>query len=78
MGKRCREPNLVLLFNGFGGGDPFCGFFDGGVDAGVPGRSTSTTNNAGPNGCSRQKDDGDAEKKRGRTQDGSLYSIVLN
>jgi hypothetical protein len=33
VGKRCREPTLVLLFNGFGGGDSFCGFFDGGVDA---------------------------------------------
>jgi hypothetical protein len=73
MGKRCREPTLVLLFNGFGGRDPFCGFFDGGADAGVPGRSTGTTDNPGPSGCSRQKEgyDGDADKKTAGTQDGS-------
>jgi hypothetical protein len=87
MGKRCREPTLVLLFNGFGGRDPFsqfCGFFEGGVDAGVPGRSSG--------GCSRRNDD--ADKKSARTQyvpehrvdgDGSIcngmmeshYGIVL-
>jgi hypothetical protein len=33
---------------GFRGGDPFCGVLDGGLDAGIPGRSS---------GCGRQKDD---------------------